>query len=1176
MPKFLAFADTPWWLRGCFRGREQQTSFEVSPVSFTIFVIRFMGRSGGFGSPAPEAATGWYLAPRVILNEDDPNMADRLHCSRLNRWEKIVRLLLIGVVAGALLAPHVQAQSTAAELIGSVKDTSGAMLPGVALTITNESSAQERRLVTDSAGSFVAPSLPVGSYTLKAELANFKTQVRTGIVLQVAQQIRVDLTMEVGDVTQEITVQETVPLLRTANAEVSEVIANQRIVDLPLNGRQFVDLTLLSDNIFVAPRGTRGAALAQTGPAVLVAGQRPGHNMYFLDGVSITDQYFNHLVASPSVDAIQEFNIQKSIYSAEFGGKASATISAATKSGTNALHGSVYEFLRNSAVDARNFFDSSIPPLRQNQFGTTLGGPIRRDKDFFFVNYEGLRERRAVTQTFSVPSDKVRSGDFSGLAPIYDPTSTNPATGARAQFFGNKIPGGNMDPVAVAVLAKLPHANLPGETQNLVAAPTLSNDSNQFSVRIDHRLSVNDSIYGRYYFANYDTFQPFGNGNLNETLVPGFGYSITTKTRNFAFNETHVFSPSLINEFRFGFLRVTGGQESQNQGFDFVGQSGLQGLAPAGNNAGYPNINFSGAYSTAGDPSTLVSRRDNSFDYFENVSWIRGAHSMKFGVYFFRLRFNPQGPPNVRGSFTFSPRFTASAAGAGDGNAFADFLLGYPSSALGGVGGGEEDARSLWSHFYAQDDWRATPRLSVNAGIRYEINGQLSDIRNRLSNIEVNRFVIASNGKGEINPEAAALLQQIPVPYVTSKAAGYNNTLQQPNYHRVAPRLGLAWSVSDKTVVRLGYGLFYNQAAYGIQTALAQNLPFYFNKSVTTAGDTKVPTLKTQTILLSPANGTIGGSGMNHNYRSEYAESWSLNVQRELTSNWVVQATYFGSKVVGADNSTFLNVPEPGPGPVDARRPNPRLSGFKAIRWDGYSNYHSGTVKVEKRMSRGFTFDANYTLSKSMDDASDVGSTFSEINIPQDVRNVRAEKALSSFDHRQRFVFSSSYDLPFGPGHALNPTGWVEKVAAGWRVNATGSFQSGAPFTVNLPNDNANIGSGPAQRPNLRYDPNLDSGQTPQRWFDTTAFATPAQYTFGNTGRNVVRTDGLANIDLSLAKNTRLNEQAGLEFRAEFFNLFNHTNFADVPGRIAFTSNFGRYFSAENPRQIQFALKLSF
>jgi hypothetical protein len=1064
-------------------------------------------------------------------------------------------------------ATSARAQSAKGEIIGTVTDSTGGALPGVQLTITNQGNAEERQLISGSDGNYVVPLLSPGEYTVKAELPNFKAQFRRGVSVQVGRQEKVDLVLEVGDVAEEVIVESAPPLLQTANAEVADIIENARVTLLPLNGRQFVDLTLLSDNVFAAPRGTRGSALAQTGAAVLVAGQRPGHNMYYLDGVSVTDQYFNHLVASPPIDAIQEFNIQKSIYPAEFGGKASATISAITKSGSNEPHGGLYEYFRNDALDARNFFDPARkPPYRQNQFGANLGGTLKKDRTFYFLSYEGLRVQQALTQRFSVPSAKVRSGDFSGSATIYDPLTTDTA-GKRRVFPNNVIPTERLDRAALGFLQKLPLPNLPGEVQNYVATPTLRNDNNQGTARVDHQLSSHDSFFGRLYDAQFDTFQPFGSSLLNETLVPGFGYTLTTNTRNIALGETHVFSPGVINEFRFGFLRVSGGQESENQGFDFASRFGLQGPSPAPDQAGYPSVSFSGTYSTAGDPPNLFSRRDNSYDAMENLSWIRGSHSLKFGAYIFRLQFNPSESPNARGSFTFTPRYTSSAASLADGNSFADFLLGYPSSAQAGIGpGGREYGRSLWTHFYAQDDWRMNRRLTLNYGLRYEINGKITDTQNRLSNIELDRFVIASDDQGRINPLANAFIPLIPVPVITSKDAGYHRSLQLPNYHHIAPRAGLAWSISDRTVVRAGWGLFFNQAAYNIQTALTENLPFFINKSVSTAATTPIPTLTTETILGASNTGTIGGSSLNYKYRSEFADSWSLNIQRTLGSDWIVQAGYFGSHVSGADNSTFQNVPEPGPGPIDPRRPNPLLSGFKMIRWDGYSIYHSGTLKVEKRLSAGMSFNANYTWSKSIDDASDVGTTFAETNIPQDVRNVRAEKALSSFDHRHRMVFSYSYALPLRGG----------KLAQGWSVTGLGSFQSGAPFTVVLPSDNANIGAGPSQRPNLVGDPNRNAPHTAEQWFNTSAFQMPAAFTFGSSGRNVVLGAGKSTVDVSLLKDTKLREKARLQFRTEVFNLFNHTNFADVPGRTAFTSTFGRYTAADNPRQLQFALKLLF
>lgn len=1080
--------------------------------------------------------------------------------------------VLAGVFCAILCA---DGQNTLGEIAGTITSQDRVPIAGAMVTLTHIQSGQQRELITNAEGRFIAGSLPLGTFSIRASLANFKTQVRSGLELHVAERLNVDLTLELGDFREEITITEAASLLRTGSAEIGEVISNQRVVNLPLNGRRFPDLMLLSDNIVAEPRGTRGAALGQTGPTVAIAGQRGGHNMYFLDGASVTDQYFNNLTVSPSIDSIQEFNIQKSIYAAEYGGKASATISAATKSGSNEFHGTAYEFFRNSALDARNYFNGpQVPPLRQNQFGATLGGRITKDRTFFFLSGEALRERRALTRTFSLPPAAVRAGDFSGLPVIYDPRATNASR--RSPFPGNQIPVQRLDSIAGAFLEKIPFPNLPGNAQNFVTTPRSTNDNTQFTARIDHKLTEKDQIYGRATYSDYTTFRPFGSTDLNETLVPGFGTRITTFTRSAAVNHTHVFNPSVVHDLRFGFLNVSGGQGLENQGNDFSRRAGLAGVTTDPTKMGHPAMSFADAYSSMGDPSSVVSRNNTSYDFFSNTSWNRGAHSMKFGAYLFRLQFNPQDAPNARGSFAFTPRFTSSAPGLGDGNAFADFLLGTPSSALSGIGRGEENGRTTWLHLYAQDDWKAARGLAINFGLRYEINGHMTDTANRLSNIEVNRFVIASDADGRTHADAQALLPLIPVPVVTSQDAGYHRSLLRPSYRRFAPRFGFAWSPggSDKTVIRGGFGLFFNQWAYSVQTVLMQNLPFYFNKNVITAADTPVPTLFTRDILLSNANGTIGGSGIDQNFRTEYAESWSLSVQRMLAPSWVAEATYFGSKVIGADDSTWNNIPLPGAGPVAPRRPNPLLAGFRMLHWGGFSNYHSLSLKLEKRLAAGLSANVNYTYSKATDVGSSPGPTFSETNYPQDVRNRRAENALSSFDHRHRLALSFTYAIPFGQ-RDWGRFDWAAKALTGWSIMGIGSYQTGAPFNVNIPNDNANIGAGPSQRPDVLRDPNI-ANKTPERWFDTTAFAMPVPFAFGNAGRNLVIGDGLTNTDLSLVKRTAIRERTVLELRGEFFNAFNNTNFADAPGRIAFTPSFGRYLAAENPRQIQLAIKLIF
>lgn len=1080
----------------------------------------------------------------------------------------------------------IHAQTNTAELTGAVKDSLGGVVAGATVVVIHDASGFKLERTTDESGSFLFPALPVGEYTISVELIGFKKIVQKGVVLKIGQIIKLEFVLEAGNISDQVNITGGEPLLKTTSAEISDIIENQRIVELPLNGRQFLQLALLSEGVIKPPGGTRGAAMQQAGDLVNVAGQRSGHNIYLLDGVKITDELFNNLVISPSVDAIREFKIQKSMYSPEFGGKASALINVATKSGTNNYNGSLFEFFRNAVFDAKNFFDDPkkpIPPFNQNQFGGTFGGPViipraynGKGKTFFFVNYEGQRISKSVTKTFSVPTVAVRNGNFSGLAPIYDPLSTNVA-GNRLAFTNNKIPANRLDPVAQSFLAKVPLPNLPGNVQNLVAALKEQTVMDQFNMRVDHQLSARDSIFGRLSIFKVDTLQPFGTNQLNESLLPGFGRDLTTNTYNLALSYIHDFSNNVLNEFRFGWLSVSGGQTSENRGVDFAAQAGLLGVTKDPRDVGYPQVSLGGVYSTMGDPTVLIFRDNSSFEIFDNVLIHHGRHAIKFGGYLFHLKFNPSNPDTARGAFSFTNRFTSSQAGLADGNAFADFLLGYPSSAQVGIGRGEEDARTNWLHMYVQDDWQVTPNLTLNVGLRYEINQHMKDVDNRLSAIDLSvpggRFIIASDEQGRISSAANALLPLLPLPYVTSAEAGLSRGLLDTDYNRFAPRFGLAWKIPGKsdTVIRAGFGIYLNQWAYSVQQALARNLPFFLAKSVNTAADARIPSLQTRDVLTSNAIGSIGGNNMDQDYRIEYNEAWSLSIQRLLTPTTLFEVAYLGSRTVGADSSTVRNVPLPGPGPIAPRRPFPALSGFNSIRWDGWSTYHALTLKGEKRLSKGMTFVANYTWSKSIDDASDPGGTSFEANLPQDVRNLDAEKALSSFDHRHRFVASYLYELPFGK----EATGWKKKAFNGWQIGGIVTLQSGAPFTVNLGVDRANIGSGPAQRPNLLRDPNLSSGRTPEKWFDTSAFSLPDPFTFGNAGRNIVFAPGYSDVDFSVQKETNLAEGVRLKFRVEAFNLLNHPNF-DVPNRVAFSPSFGRIFSADASRQIQLALKLEF
>ena len=1085
-------------------------------------------------------------------------------------WVSVLAALCLPCATAATFA-----QTNTGEISGVVRDSQGGVLPGTTVIAEHVESRIRVERVTDGQGRYFLPSLRVGTHLLTLELTGFRRVLRSGVIVQLGQTLALDFALEVGGLTEEVRVTGDVPLLQAANAEISDVIENRQVVQIPLNGRNFLALAQLSDAVVIPPGGTRGDALQQAGPLPNVGGQRSGHNIYLLDGVKVTDELFNNLVINPSVESIQEFKIQKSQYPAEFGGKASALINVATRAGANAFHGTLFEFFRHNKFDAPNYFDprdQPIPPLRQNQFGGALGGPIVRDRSFFFFSYEGQRARRSLTRTFSVPTQAVRSGDFFGGAQLCDPATKHPNTGACTPFADNRIPADRIDSLAAAFLQHVPQPTSSATLQNLTAVGRQVKDVHQISLRVDHRFAPSDQMFARVSTFDASEIQPFGTSSLQETLVPGFGRGVRTKARNLGVSHTHLFGPSAINELRFGWMHVTSGQESENRGVDFARQAGLEGVTTDPRDVGFPQISTRGLYSTFGDPTSFVYRDNQHFELYNNVMFDRGAHRFKVGAYYFHLQFRPAQPDNARGAFTYTGQFS--------GNAFADFLLGYPTSAVAGIGRGDQDGRTNWLHLFVQDDWRIRRNLTLNVGLRYEYNQHMRDEDNRLSTVDYlttgGRFVIASDEHGSINPEAAALLPLMTIPHVTSQEAGWERGLLSPSKVRLAPRTGFALSLNDdRAVVRGGYGVFLNQWAYSVQTAFSRNLPFFFTRQVEVPSDQPVPIFHTRNILTSDPTGVVAPSIMDHAYGVEYTQTWSGGLQYQLLPATMVEVSYMGSWTLGADNATVHNVPEPGPGSIQARRPIPQLGAIRSIRFDGKSIYHGVTFKAEQRPRSNYSYSVSYTLSTSKDDASSPGPTEAETNFPQDVRNIfdeTGEWASSSFDHRHLFVASGTYQLPFFAGAG----GVQEALLSGWRVNGVLFAQSGAPFTVNLGVDQANIGAGPSQRPDQLGDPNLPArARTPERWFDTSAFALQAPFTFGKAPRNSVIGPGFANVDLAVAKTWTVAGRRQLELRWEVFNVLNKANF-DLPNRIFGTPNFGRIFSAKNPREMQFGAKLSF
>jgi hypothetical protein len=1065
-------------------------------------------------------------------------------------------------------------QMNTGEIDGVVLDPTGAVVLNATVTAVETNTQLKYTTKTNTAGEYLLAQLPVGQYNLIVSLEGFKQIVQPNIELHAGERLRQTFTMELGEQSQTLTVSVAPGLLQVESAAIQDTIQQQQVIDLPLKGRDFIDLVGLAPGVTVPPAGTRGSALAQTGTSYGILGQRSGHNLYLVDGVSVTDEAFNNLVLSPSVDAVQEVDINQTSYDAEFGGKSGGVINVITKSGSNGFHGSVFEFVRNDIFDAKNFIvspTSSKPPFKQNQFGASIGGPIQKDKSFFFADYEGQRIRQSQTQLFHVPTALERTGNFTGSGI----TVNDPSTGTP--FANDTIP--TVDPVAAAILAKIPMPT-PGLTgsNNLDQTALSTTDVNQYNARIDHTFSTSDSVFVRGSIFDANGYLPFGSSALNEALFPAFGYNLRTHTDNLSATWTHVFNTSWINELRFGWMWVGGGETSPNAGNDFAGQTGLQGVSANPLDTGYPDVTITG-FSSLGESTQYVSRKDNDYELYDNIIWHHGTHTVKFGGYFFNLDFDPVNAQNARGTFAFTGKWT--------GNALGDFLLGDPNQGTVGVQGrGNLQGRTNWAQFYIEDAWQIIPSLKLDIGVRYEYNQNVTDANNNMAIVNNlvpgGEFVIASNSQGQISPSAAALLGDIPIPFVTSAQAGWNNSLLQGRPLRLAPRIGLAWALPDhKTVIRSGFGIYTNQAAYNIIQNAALNLPFYFAKTVTNSGTMCGGAVcSTEGILGVPANGSVSANNINHDFKIEYNNVWNLSIERALSSTTSFQAQYIGSYTVHADNETYQNLfPNDGLNPASGlhTRPIPAMSGFPSVTWDGWEKYNALALTFTQRVWHGFTINSTYTWSKALDDASNPGADNAGPNFPQDPANLAAEKGLSDFDHRNRFVTNFLYQLPF----LRDSQGWIHTALSGWEVGGIWTLQSGAPFTVNLSTDVANNGeplSAPSQRPNLTCNPN-DGPRTTAEWFNTACFAMPAQFTYGNAGRDIVIGPGLDDFDAMLMNEFPIRESMKLQFRLDIFDFFNHPNL-NAPvgaGRMFSTStSFGSITSAQDPRDMQFSLRLAF
>ncbi len=1040
----------------------------------------------------------------------------------------------------ALSAAFASAQSLDTGILGTVTDPAGAVITGAEVTITQPSTGLTRAVLSKADGAFEVRYLKPGDYVVEVKANGFRTERHSGIVLQISQLARIDVKLQVGQVQETVEVTSAAPILQTENAVLGEVVARERVVNLPLNGRNFLQLSTLTPGVVVQEEanGQRTRVLAN--------GTRDIWMQVNINGITAVNNRANFVNFYPSVDAIEEFKVQSSNYSAEYGGNAGANINVQLRSGTNRFHGSLFEFLRNDKLDARGYFRPQPlikDVLRRNQFGAVLAGPVRRDRTFFMVGYEGQRSLIERAGTNIVPPEAQRRGDFSGLAPVIDPLNGQP-------FANNIIPQNRLNPVSVNLINQyMPLPNIAGAV-NFAGVTRDVTDINQVLGRVDHALTSKDQLAFHYIYAG----RSFPNAELN----PNFTYDATFPNSSLGLQYVRTIRPTLLNEFRFGYHLGNIRKLSHRQGSNFTIESlGIRGLKVGGpdgrelrpDEQGFPVIGIEG-FMGMGD-SQASSNLDNSrtFQWVDNVSLFRGAHALKFGG---DVRYHMDDATTNNWPFS-NMAFTRDIAA----NSVASYMLGFPRTILTPEGVPLSKVRQWRWGGYFQDDWKVSPKLTLNLGARYDLFGLPKELNN-----------VSRTLRFDLNPSGPVLYPE----------AGQRADLWKNEYHYISPRLGFAYRVSDRMVLRGGYGIFYTSAHFDNINILQLNPGA--GASLTIVNDALNPRASIQNPVpreLFPANPIFNVVTLpeDRKRRNAYVQNYNLHASRQLGANDVLEVGWVASKGTFMDTSlNHFNNPAPSLVPFNqSRRPFPQFNRIRMMVADGNSIFHSLQARFERRFSGGLSVTTSYAWSHFIDD------TAQTINRGgcgcQNPRNRgRAERADSINDMRHRLVIGYVWDLP-GTGR-LN--GIAKAVLGGWQTGGIVTLQSGSPFNIVQSGDTQNVEFAGWSRPHAvaGRSPHLDS-RDPFLWFDTAAFSRSTGE-FGSAPRNAVVGPGLHTFDLSFSKSFAMpwREAHSLLFRTELFNAFNTPQFGQ-PGGTLGTGTFGRVTGTRSDnRQIQLALKYMF
>lgn len=1070
-----------------------------------------------------------------------------------------IRIIALGLVLAGLLT----AQLNTATVAGQITDSSGAAVPEARVVVTHVRTNVDYRSVTGTEGLYVVPNLPVGDYRVRVERDGFRAQTRSGVQLAVDQRARIDFQLQVGNVADSIQVTGEVAQVDIESSAVGQVIDNKRVVDLPLNGRNFVQLAALSPGTLV-----QGNSQFTGQASVLVNGNRGGATGFQIDGAENFEQNAQTVQVSPSIEMVQEFKVQSSNFGADSGRQA-AIVSVVTKSGTNEFHGNLFEFFRNRVFDARNFFsrDTRAEDRKRNQFGGTLGGPIVRNRMFFFGGFEGTRQRLATVRNSLAPTTAQRAGDFHDGPQIYDPaTSVRPNT--RFPFPGNRIPADRISPQAAGLLRYIPTPNSPADRYIVNQVGRLTND--QYNIKLDHRLTDKDSYSGRFTRDTRDESVPGPFPLVGGDLQNVINYNAVA-------SYTRTISPAKLNDLRWSTSRFDLDFDTFSRGENIIDMLRIGGLEGRKREKieGFPILNVVG-YGNFGDIGIRPLQQNfTTYNITDLFTWIRGGHTIKIGGdlrLYRRAAFNGI---NARGNFSFNGVLTQNPARpTGTGTALADFVLGLPNSAGRNFPRLRQVVNWINLSTFIQDDWKVSKRLTLNLGVRHEFSGQPTEERNRLGSFDLKTGrPLASTGEdGKIDADAFIFFNQAELDYLgvsSGQALGFPaRTLRRNIYDSFAPRFGFSYDLlgNGRTVMRGGYGIFYTLVGGNLSTQNIGSVPFFRGETFVT--DPLLPTL-------TLANAFPGSTAMpvpeifafQENFKNSYVQEWSFNIQRQIDPTTVLELGYVGSKGTNLDISYQANQPRtPAAGALQARRPFVKFSTIQFNTTEGNSNFHSLQMRLERRFRQGFTYLASYTYSK----------TIYEAGTDQNPWSMREARSLAGWDAPHRLVVSTVYELPVGQGRRfLDQGGALNALLGGWQLGGILSLQSGSPFTPTTGRDIANVGT--TTRPDRLgagtvEQPNID------RWFDANAFANPAAFTYGNSGVNILRGPGSQNMDAILSKSFQLGgkESRYLQYRFEAFNVFNHTNFGNPNGNINQPAQVGRIFSAGAPRILQMALKLYF